>query len=63
MIIKFNTSENHTMQVERVGMALWLLYMSTSHTVGCGSRPDWVMPKTIIKTVQTAFLHGTHVLG
>ena len=28
-----------------------------------GSCPGWVIPKTIIKMVQTASLHGTHVLG
>ena len=36
--------------------------VSTSHTVGRGSRPGRVIPKTIIKMVQTA-LHCTHALG
>ena len=28
-----------------------------------GSRPGWVIPKTIIKMVQTAYLRDTHALG
>ena len=46
--------------LHRVGL---VVSMSASHTVGRGFGPGRVIPKTIIKMVQTAFLHCTFALG
>ena len=45
---------------DRFGKPQWLACLP--HTVSCGFVPGWVIPKTIIKKFQTAFVLDTHAL-